>query len=396
MSECNSLLKPLAGSVNRVQGTSISSGSSFTTRVSVDTAISSSSRIAIPLHLDAPPSRTSDAAVFAAYQRWKTANEASGALPDMKRAVAQCKTEADSAKARLEGMKTQSTGLQRKPSIMRKIVGKAKKDQSTGGTELLSTGITEARCSKEDAERRLATLSDQLRAFETVAGMLDGYYDTLKSMMVSKHLLAWRYSLASEAAISRAEKVVAEVEGAYTDSQRMTNILQRVELAIQSTHHHYRNAMNDLDAVCGARRSKWESLLADEQSKEMTYKAAAVWAQKAQKCFDEFLRVFDAHRDLLGNEPQERHELKQVGLLQAVQIYKLNYGGKPLQMGIIKEMEVMLQKQEAVFQRLTALAVWVQDFTKHSETVCQDVRVKRDRARHKLVVLWMDDSMPRM
>ena len=49
----------------------------------------------------------------------------------------------------------------------------------------------------------------------------------------------------------------------------------------------------------------------------------------------------------------------------------------------------MVHKQEAVFQRLTSIAVWVQDCTRHCETVELETRARRDAARRELVALWV-------
>ncbi len=49
----------------------------------------------------------------------------------------------------------------------------------------------------------------------------------------------------------------------------------------------------------------------------------------------------------------------------------------------------MTQKQDAVFQRLTSFAVWVQNCTKHCEAVERETRESRDAARRVLVALWV-------
>ena len=49
----------------------------------------------------------------------------------------------------------------------------------------------------------------------------------------------------------------------------------------------------------------------------------------------------------------------------------------------------MIQKQDAVFQRLTNFAVWVQECTKHCEMVELEARESRDTARRQLVALWV-------
>ncbi len=67
------------------------------------------------------------------------------------------------------------------------------------------------------------------------------------------------------------------------------------------------------------------------------YAEAAEWAQKAQICFNECVQSLTPHWGLLKrDELQDCEDLKQTGLLQAVQLYKLMYGGKVLQMGITR------------------------------------------------------------
>ena len=67
------------------------------------------------------------------------------------------------------------------------------------------------------------------------------------------------------------------------------------------------------------------------------YTEAAEWAQKAQICFNECIQSLTPHWGLLKrDELQDGEDLKQTGLLQAVQLYKLMYGGKVLQMGITR------------------------------------------------------------
>lgn len=64
---------------------------------------------------------------------------------------------------------------------------------------------------------------------------------------------------------------------------------------------------------------------------------AAKWAEKAQICFNESLRSLQQHQDLLKRDEAEACEdLKETGLLQAVQLYNLMYGGKALAMGITR------------------------------------------------------------
>ncbi len=64
---------------------------------------------------------------------------------------------------------------------------------------------------------------------------------------------------------------------------------------------------------------------------------AAEWAKKAQICFNECVRALQPHWDLLKREElQDCEDLQNTGLLQAVQLYKLMYGGKILAMGITR------------------------------------------------------------
>lgn len=49
----------------------------------------------------------------------------------------------------------------------------------------------------------------------------------------------------------------------------------------------------------------------------------------------------------------------------------------------------MLQKQEAIFSRLTDVAVWVQNETIDCESVERQALQARNAARRQLVQLWM-------
>ena len=117
--------------------------------------------------------------------------------------------------------------------------------------------------------------------------------------------------------------------------------------------------MDLLDAVCSPKKSKWEAIMGDEQSRQETYRGAcpcslyptilkssrteltgrnteaAEWAQKAQICFNECVNSLGPHWDLLKRDDvQTCEELQETGLLQALQLYNLMYGGKALAMGI--------------------------------------------------------------
>ena len=49
----------------------------------------------------------------------------------------------------------------------------------------------------------------------------------------------------------------------------------------------------------------------------------------------------------------------------------------------------MVQKQDAMFERLTNFAVWVQKCEGFCKTVELDAREKRDAARRHIVQLWV-------
>ncbi|OCH90520.1 hypothetical protein OBBRIDRAFT_730604, partial [Obba rivulosa] len=173
----------------------------------------------------------------------------------------------------------------------------------------------------------------------------------------------------------------------------ITISLRRARHAAQSAHLHYRQAMDIVDSVCSPKRGAWGSMFGDEQSREQTYKDAASAAHKSQVCFNECLRALEAHLDLLQEEEvQACRDLQELGLLQAVRLYELMYGGKALAMGITQQSQIMLQKQDAVFARLTTFAVGVQNCTVHCESVERGAKDKRDSARRYLVSLWMSDG----
>ena len=66
-----------------------------------------------------------------------------------------------------------------------------------------------------------------------------------------------------------------------------------------------------------------------------THAEAAEWAKKAQICFNECVNSLGPHWALLQRDDvQTCEELQETGLLQALQLYNLMYGGKPLAMGI--------------------------------------------------------------
>jgi len=241
---------------------------------------------------------------------------------------------------------------------------------------------------------QLRELTEQLSATRQLAETLDSRYDTLKSCLEDGHLALWHKS-STQGRLGQAEKAVSARESAYQDSVQITQLMQRARHAAQSAHLHYRHAMDIVDSVCSPKRSTLGAMLGDEQSREQTYRDAADSATKSQVCFNECLRALQPHLDLLKeDEVQACKELQELGMLQAVRLYELMYGGKALQMGIAQQMQIMLQKQEAVFARLTAFAVGVQNCTVHCETVERGAKDRRDSARRYLVSLWMNDGSP--
>ena len=61
------------------------------------------------------------------------------------------------------------------------------------------------------------------------------------------------------------------------------------------------------------------------------------------------------------------------------------------------QVKIMVQKQDAVFERLTNFAVWVQECTKYCRMVEFEAHESRDAARRTLVALWVraDDECER-
>ena len=61
------------------------------------------------------------------------------------------------------------------------------------------------------------------------------------------------------------------------------------------------------------------------------------------------------------------------------------------------QVKIMVQKQDAVFERLTNFAVWVQECTKYCRMVEFEAHESRDAARRMLVALWVraDDECER-
>ena len=59
-------------------------------------------------------------------------------------------------------------------------------------------------------------------------------------------------------------------------SKSMTKAMQHACIAIQSAHHHYRQAMDLVDAVCSPRKNRWEAMMGDEQSRQETYRGESL------------------------------------------------------------------------------------------------------------------------
>lgn len=53
---------------------------------------------------------------------------------------------------------------------------------------------------------------------------------------------------------------------------KTTAVLRYAQNAIQSTHHHYRQAMDISESVCSPKKSFIEAMMGDEQSREATYR----------------------------------------------------------------------------------------------------------------------------
>ncbi|KAI0962700.1 hypothetical protein AcW1_001465 [Taiwanofungus camphoratus] len=335
-----------------------------------------------------------------AYNDWKMADDASQRVAGEERTAEECKRDLTNAKKYVEQMHAQRSplrGLRKKKPSFLNLLGR-NKNTSLAHLPIQPVpsapiDLIEASVHVDELERRMYVLTKQIEATKTAAAKLDNCFEALRNTLDSGPLPSWRYTLGNEDAIARAEKSVAAREEAYNDSLTMTESFKRGRLAAQSAHHHYAQAMDLVDTVCSPKKNTWEAALGDEQSREQTYREAGSWAQKAQVCFNECLRVLEPYQDLLGrDELEDCDELKRAGLLQAVRLYELMYGGKALAFGITQQVQIMLQKQTAVFERLTRLAVGVQNFTTHCETVQQAARNQRDHARRHVVALWMNDG----
>ncbi|KZT02073.1 uncharacterized protein LAESUDRAFT_763181 [Laetiporus sulphureus 93-53] len=337
-----------------------------------------------------------------AYAQWNAADEASQRLPREQREFDECDRELATAKKMLTNLqagRSPPRALKTKMSLLQ-VLGKGKNvsvahlpiqpipDGSTAE-------IVDASVRMHDLERQHHALSEQLEATKTAAATLDQCFDLLKNTLDNGPLPWWRYSQGNEHEIYRAEKSLAAREKAYIDATSTTKALARARLAIQSSHHHYLHAIDIMENICSRNRSTFAAAIGDEQSKQSTYQEAVEWAKKAQVCLAECLRVLEPQWDLIRKDEQEdRDFLRQSGLLQAVKIYELMYGGAALKMGITQQVQAMLQKQVAVFERLTHFAVGIQECTAYCESVEQDARASRDVARRYAVSLWMNTPVP--
>ncbi|KAI0640312.1 hypothetical protein C8Q77DRAFT_126401 [Trametes polyzona] len=369
-----------------------SSSHSYLSRPSMDSGYASSSMSSIRLPAEWMLSRM--------YENWKIADAAAQRLGVDMRALAECETQLREARKKRDAEK-KSPGTKRKLSLMpllRKRSSPTLAPPSDDVPPSPTSPLPSPGSTVEELEARLAALRHRVEATQSAADRLDACFDELRGVLDDGRPISWRSSHSSHSSTGspyadtyrRVRKTVGAREDSYLSSKATTKALRRACLAVQSAHHHYSKAMDLLDVVCSPKKSKWEAIVGDEQSRQETYREAAKWAEKAQICFNECLRALQPHQDLLKRDEAEACEdLKETGLLQAVQLYNLMYGGKALAMGITQQVQIMTQKQDAVFQRLTAFAVWVQDCTKHCEAVELESRASRDAARRQLVALWV-------
>ncbi|KAH9854485.1 hypothetical protein C2E23DRAFT_858610 [Lenzites betulinus] len=363
--------------------------------LSMDSGYASSSRTSASPR---PGGGPADWVLSRVYENWRTADAAAQQLAADALALAEC--EALLAEARnVRDSQKKSSGTKRKLTLMpllrkRSTPALPPPVEASSGTAPVSDL---AGSSVEELEVRVANLKSRVESTRAAADRLDECFEELRRLLDDDRPVSWRSSHSSGSfggpaaePYKKARKTVAAREDAFLSSRSTTKALQRACLAVQSAHHHYSKAMDLLDVVCSPKKSKWEAILGDEQSRQETYQEAAKWAEKAQICFNECLRSLTPHRELLKRDEEEAcADLTETGLLQAVQFYNLMYGGKVLAMGITQQVQIMMQKQEAVFQRLTRFAVWVQDCTRHCAAVEREARAGRDAARRALVALWV-------
>ncbi|OJT13948.1 hypothetical protein TRAPUB_9487 [Trametes pubescens] len=331
------------------------------------------------------------------YENWKIADAAAQRLSADLRALEECESQLREARKRRDEKDKKSPKAKHKLSL-KPLLRKRSSPAFVASAEVQPSDPDAPGCSIEELEVRLGELKSRVESTQSAADRLDSCFDELRRVLDDGRPVSWRSSHSSGSSLGypyaesyrKARKTVGAREEAYQSSQTTTKCLRRACLAVQSAHHHYSKAMDLLDVVCSPKKSKWEAIVGDEQSRQQTYGEAAKWAEKAQICFNESLRSLQQHQDLLKRDEAEACEdLKETGLLQAVQLYNLMYGGKALAMGITQQVQIMTQKQDAVFQRLTSFAVWVQNCTKHCEAVERETRESRDAARRVLVALWV-------
>ncbi|KAI0658280.1 hypothetical protein C8Q70DRAFT_1054883 [Cubamyces menziesii] len=325
------------------------------------------------------------------YEDWKIADAASQRLLVDLRALTECEEQLREATKRRNAEKSaKNSSGKRRPSLV-PLLFRKKSSTVLAITPTAASTSTNAPPpvpntnlpSVEELQARLSELELRIAATQPAAERLDGRFEELRRILDGGRPASWRST-------EKVRRTVATRDEAYAASKATTKAMQRARIAIQSAHSHYREAMNLLDAVCSPNKSRWEAFVGDEQSRQETYREAAKYAEKAQICYNECIRALQPHWDLLQREELEACEdLKEAGLLQALQLYTLMYGGKVLAMGITQQVQIMVHKQEAVFQRLTSIAVWVQDCTRHCETVELETRARRDAARRELVALWV-------
>ncbi|KAI0370121.1 hypothetical protein BV20DRAFT_1036130 [Pilatotrama ljubarskyi] len=375
----------------------LSAAHSHLSRPSMDSGYASSMASSVRVPADWMLSRM--------YETWKIADAAAQRLAVDQRALVECEGQLRETRKKQEAEKKSiccSGPTKRRPTLVPLLFRRRSSPAlapmpgaSSSSADVLGTSV-------EELEARLAAIKSRVDATRSAAERLDSCFDELRRVLDDGRPVSCQssdsYNSSSGSfgrssyaeSYKKARKTVAAREEAYMSSMSTTKALRRACLAVQSAHHHYMKAMDLLDVVCSPKKSKWEAIVGDEQSRQETYREAAKWAEKAQICFNECLRSLQPHWELLKREEVEMCEdLKETGLLQAVQLYNLMYGGKVLAMGITQQVQIMIQKQDAVFQRLTSFAVWVQNCTKHCETVELETRESRDAARRQLVALWV-------
>ncbi|EMD32499.1 hypothetical protein CERSUDRAFT_99225 [Gelatoporia subvermispora B] len=292
-------------------------------------------------------SGSSHNALYDTLMLWREADDARRRLPEQEQAVAGCKKLLQEKREMEQNVASSSRSgkTKRKPSVLNLF----KNSKHSGPSEeIQSVPPQPALTPISVLELQLKELTEQLESTQQLADFLDARYDALRACLEDGHIPLWHES-DSRGRLGQAEKAVANREASYNgilivdaiklirhhQSVEITLSLRRARHAVQSAHLHYRHAMDIVDSVCSPTGSKWGSAFGDEQSREQTYKDAASSAHKAQVCFNECLRALEPHLDLLQeDEVQACRDLQELGLLQAVRLYELMYGGKALAMGI--------------------------------------------------------------